>query len=152
VTIEDSREDREDFRDELRDEARKLAREARAIRRSLDEVGTLSSTRRRRTAYVLALGIVLATQLGDLHLDRCGPGTALDVAYREETAQRLRDLGEPAEFLCNAFTPFHTHDGEPWPQPGSAAGLVLYFTAGLGGLAWARRAPRTDEDTFDNEE
>lgn len=148
-----SPEDRERTREELREQTRELAGEARAIRRSLDEVANFSARRRRRASLFLALGIVLAIQVHDQHLDRCGVGSPR--AGLSEGRQPDRTVPAPRALVCDATFPFHTHGGEEWPTSGTVLGVLLYLAAATGGVHWLRRAPNlphVDERPFYEED
>lgn len=127
-------------RDDVRAEARELAEEARGIRRALDAVSAGATLRRRRSAFLLALGIFAAIQAHDQHLDRCGTGPTPGVAAREEIAEQVTE-DHLRLFVCDATFPFHDHgnEGEILANVLGASGYAVAFG---GGYLWVQRARR----------
>jgi hypothetical protein len=95
---------------------------------------------RRKSAFWLAVSIVAAVELHDQHIDRCGAGSSLNTPARVETVQTVAEKDAVYHFLCDAATPLHTHDGDPYPSGGNVAGWALYSLAATGGWVWVRRA------------
>lgn len=139
---------------ELGDELAEATETVRNLRESVDELSAAwqrryveSVVRRRRVAFLLAVGIIVGMWLNDLHMDAC----VVDAYVR----------GQEPSAICDMSHPMHTHGyrddtgivGAEWPSAWSWVGIGLYASFFAGGLWWYRRpVPEAVDPPADDDE
>lgn len=103
--------------------------------------------RRRVLGASIALLALLLITVHDEHVERCAPGTRtaqlVESFLAGADAEQLRREGlPPAPRYCDATFPLHDHDGNGWPRPYNALGVVFYAAVGVAVVAFVRRPLR----------